>query len=126
MRETRRKFVVSLATAVSGLIAAQELLRAQNPPERQRPGFPDPPMPADPRQQDKNAGPLDPKTVQKAILKQNEKEFRAGVEKLYQMAGELKDEMDKTSTTDVLSVHMYKKMEEIEKLAKQLKSKAKG
>ena len=55
-----------------------------------------------------------------------EKEFRAGVDKLYQMAGELKEELDKTATTNVLSVRMYKKMQEIEKLSKQLKDKAKG
>ena len=42
------------------------------------------------------------------------------------MAGQLKEEVEKTMTTDVLSVRMYKKMEEIEKLAKQLKAKVKG
>jgi hypothetical protein len=31
-----------------------------------------------------------------------------------------------TATTDFFSIRMYKKTEEIEKLAKQLKSKAKG
>jgi hypothetical protein len=48
------------------------------------------------------------------------------VERLYQLTGELRDEVLKTTTADVLSVRMYKKTEEIEKLAKQLKAKAKG
>ncbi len=60
------------------------------------------------------------------VLLQNEKEFRAGVERLYQLTSDLRDEVQKTMTTDVLSVRMYKRTEEIEKLAKQLKSKARG
>lgn len=56
----------------------------------------------------------------------NEKEFREGVEKLYQMATELRDELAQAPRMNVLSVRMYKKTEEIEKLAKQLKSKSKG
>jgi hypothetical protein len=42
------------------------------------------------------------------------------------MAAELREELAKAPKMNVLSVHMYKKTEEIEKLAKQLKSKAKG
>ena len=62
----------------------------------------------------------------KRALQENEREFRAGVERLYQLTSELHDEVQKTSTNDVLSIRMYKKTEEIEKLAKQIKSKAKG
>ena len=50
-------------------------------------------------------------------MQQNEKEFREGVERLYQLTGELREEVQKTATTDVLSVRMVKKTEEIEKLA---------
>ena len=45
---------------------------------------------------------------------------------MYQLAGALKQEVDKTVTTEVFSVQMYKKTEEIEKVAKMLKGKAKG
>ena len=124
MQYMRRTFLLAVAWAGSSLIAGCELLHAQEP--KHRPGYPDPPTPGDPQERDKNADPVDPKNLQKTILKQNEKEFRAGVEKLYQMAGELKEELEKTPTMDVLSVRMYKKMQEIEKLAKQLKEKAKG
>src|SRR6266851_5014959 len=51
---------------------------------------------------------------------------RAAVERLYQLTSELRDEVQKTVTSDVLSIRMYKKTEEIEKLVKQIKSKAKG
>jgi hypothetical protein len=42
------------------------------------------------------------------------------------LTGELREELKTTPTTDVLSVKMYKRMQEIEKLAKQLESKVKG
>jgi len=48
------------------------------------------------------------------------------VERLHQLTSELRDEVQKTVTSDVLSIGMYRKTEEIEKLAKQLKLKAKG
>jgi hypothetical protein len=124
MPKTRRSFILEIAAAGSALTILQRKTWAQDP--NATPGMPKPPMPADPLERDKNADPRDPRTVQKALLKENEKEFRAGVEKLYQMTGELKEELDKTPTTEVLSVRMYKKMQEIEKLAKQLKEKAKG
>lgn len=92
-----------------------------------RRGFPSPPPPADPDAQDKNAqqGP-DPQTAKRMMAAQNEKEFREGVEKLYTLATELRDELAQAPKMNVLSVRMYKKTEEIEKLAKSLKSKAKG
>jgi hypothetical protein len=59
-------------------------------------------------------------------LQENEREFRAGIERLYQLTSELRDEVQKTVSSDVLSVRIYKKTEQIEKLAKQLKNKAKS
>jgi hypothetical protein len=92
-----------------------------------RPGLPAPPPSADPDAQDQNASKgIDPQTSKRIMAAKNEKEFREGVEKLYHMATELKDELAQAPKMNVLSVRMYKKTEEIEKLAKQLKSKAKG
>ena len=88
--------------------------------------FPAPP-PSAQDDSDKKAPPaLDPQTARKAQLAQNEKEFRAGVERLYELSGELRDEVQKAPPSGVLSVSMYKKTEAIEKLAKGLKTKAKG
>jgi len=120
MRETRRRFVLALV-AVAGCLAAQEtLLRAQR-----RRGFPDPPEPAE-KQNPAAAAPDESRRSAKSVSQENEREFRAGVERLYQLTGELRDEVQKTVTSDVLSIRMYKKTEEIEKLVKQIKSKAKG
>ena len=96
-------------------------------PMQSRTGFPNPPAPADPSAQDKDAPQgIDPQTAKRLAAAKNEKEFREGVEKLYEMATQLRDELAQAPKMNVLSVRMYKKTEEIEKLAKQLKSKAKG
>lgn len=123
MRETRRGFVMAM-TAMAGVLALGRGRALGQTPGK--PTFPKPPTPGDPQEKDKTADAPDLKSMKRAAMLQNEKEFRAGVERLYQLSSELREEMQKTTTTNVLSVRMYKKTEEIEKLAKQLKSKAKG
>jgi len=88
--------------------------------------LPDPPLPGDPQQRDKLATPADPKATQQAARHQREENFRTGVEKLYGLTGELRDDLKNGPTADVLSVKMYKRLQEIEKLAKQLESAVKG
>lgn len=122
MRATPRKFIIALA-AGSFLAAGGEGLFAQRhatrPNLKQQSNFPS--SIAD--QLDK---PADPKAVKVAMPLQNEQEFRDSVERLSVLVNELKEELGKTETTQVLSVRTYKKAQEIEKLAKQIKSKAKG
>ena len=122
MRETRRVFVMTMA-GVAGVLAAEEAwLFAQNPPTP-----PPPPQPAErPNPAEIHANPQAAAAARRARLHQNEKEFREGVDHLYQLTSELREEVRKTPTTDVLSIRMVKKTEEIEKLAKVLKAKAKG
>jgi hypothetical protein len=67
-----------------------------------------------------------PPGARKAALEENEKNIKKKVERLFQLASELKDEVDKTDSAKVLSVAMLKKAEEIERLAKDIKSRAKG
>jgi hypothetical protein len=62
----------------------------------------------------------------KALLKENQKKLRHDVEHLVELAGELKKEADETDQTDVLSLTFIRKAEEIEKLAKQIKSLARA
>ncbi len=90
--------------------------------------FPSPPQPAETQNPAEAAAAArtDAQSANRAALLQNEKEFRAGVERLYQLASDLKQEVDKTVTKEVFSVQMYKRTEEIEKVAKLLKGKAKG
>jgi hypothetical protein len=122
MRKTRREFVMAMA-GVAGILAAEEGWPfPQNPPTP-----PPPPKPAElPNPAEVHSNPEAAAAAKRARLQQNEKEFREGVERLYQLSGELRDEVQQTPTTDVLSLRMVKKTEEIEKLAKVLKAKAKG
>jgi hypothetical protein len=124
MGETRRRFLMTLAAAASCSVATHGSAFRQ---VRNTKPFPTPPASAEtqnPAEKDGTAP--DPQSAKRAALKQNEREFRAGVDRLYQLASELKQEVEKTGTTEVFSVHMYKRMEEIEKVAKLLKGRAKG
>ncbi|HYL63195.1 MAG TPA: hypothetical protein VE077_11295 [Candidatus Methylomirabilis sp.] len=125
MEKSRRYFLMTLAAlsplALHGVSSLGQTTGKRTP-------FPTPPPSAETqnpaemqasKQQDSQA-------ARKAALQHNEKEFRAGVARLYELTNELKQDVDKTSTADVFSVQMYKRMEEIAKLAKQLQAKAKG
>lgn len=124
MGETRRSFLMTLAAVASCSFAADSSVIAM---QRKTNPFPTPPASAETQNPAEKGGATgDPQTAKRAALWQNEKEFRAGVDRLYQLASELKQDVDKTVTTEVFSVRMYKRTEEIEKVAKQLKGKAKG
>ena len=60
------------------------------------------------------------------MLEQRQKDIKKEVERLYKLASDLKEEVEKTDATTTLSLPMVKKAEEIEKLAKQIKENAKG
>ncbi len=65
---------------------------------------------------------LDPKVM----LKRNQTQIHDDVEKLYALAVELKDTVEKTETEHILSLPMIQKAEQIERLAKQVKTLARG
>jgi len=82
-----------------------------------RPGPPDPL--SDPMNQ---PPPFNPKKIQE----QNQKTIVQDIQRLYKLAGELKDEVEKTDSTKTLSLPMIQKAKEVEKLAKQIASLAVG
>ena len=67
--------------------------------------------------------PLPPRADPKVQLKEGQKELRRDVDHLLQLAKDLKDESDKTPETDVLSLSLVKKAEDIEKLARQIRDR---
>jgi len=67
-----------------------------------------------------------PKFDAKATLEANKKDIKKDVEKLFQLASELKGEVEKSDSVQVLSLAMVKKTEEIEKLAKGIRLRAIG
>jgi hypothetical protein len=99
------------------LLAAAVRAMPQNPPAR--------PNSNDPGSKEED-GPRPPLPSSKVILEANDKDIKKNVEKLFQLATELKNEVEKTDSVTVLSLAMVRKAEEIERLAKEIKSRAKG
>jgi len=56
----------------------------------------------------------------------NQEQIAASVEQLYKLAGELKDEVEHTDLRSTFPLDFVKKAQQIEKLAKQIKERAKG
>lgn len=82
--------------------------------------------PVKPPVKDRDDDPEEPRIDSKAMLEANQKDIKKNIERLYQLASELKTEVEKVDSVQVLSVVMVKKAEEIEKLAKGIRSRAIG
>jgi hypothetical protein len=63
----------------------------------------------------------DPKTVDK----QNQVELRHDIERLYALVFVLREQMKMTDSTSTMSVTIVKQAQQIEKLAKEIKDRAK-
>ncbi len=124
MDTTKRNFLVLMIPAAAavhfGFCSTVSFAQAQNPSQQ----IPTARPPADPLSIPSlpDGAKLDPK----AILKKNQGQIHDDVKKIYTLAGELKDEVEKTDSADVLSLPMIQKAEQIEKLAKQVKNLARG
>jgi hypothetical protein len=119
---TERRFFLSGLAAV--LAVARPVLagaQRQGPPSR----IPHIADPLDPAGQPENAPTL-PAPNPRAQLKENQKNLRKDADQLLELAKELKDEAEKTEQTDVLSLTLMKKAEEVEKLARHIKDLARA
>lgn len=115
--DTRRTFLTGLILAgVSSSLAGNRVsaqnptLPPQNPLPGEKPGAENPTLP----------------DTDKKILEDNDKDIKKKVERLYQLATELKDAVDKTDSSKVMSLDLIRKAEEIEKLARDIKNRSKG
>jgi hypothetical protein len=126
MFEKRRAFLAVLIGAAAPLAIFARKMAAQGRPAP----VPPPQSPGGPPQSSSQEGnppdSLNGKSAAKAVLEANDKDIKKNVEKLFALASELKAEVDKTDSVQVLSLGMVKKAEEIEKLAKEIKTRAKG
>jgi hypothetical protein len=114
MRSSRRAFVsasVSLAASVGALWAAQ-----QGPPV---PSFP----PA--AQQPPPELPRNPKR-DRLLLKANRDAITKDVRRMSELIDELQKQLEEHDTTDILSIDVLRKSEEIEKLAKHVRDLVRG
>ena len=119
--ESRREFLaVFLACGAPALLSGQALGQQPRPPQQA------PPQRASKKDSDEQEDDDSPKFDSKAALEGNKKDIKKDVERLFQLASELKGEVEKTDSVQVLSLAMLKKTEEIEKLAKEIRSRAIG
>jgi hypothetical protein len=124
MDTSRRRVLYGCSGGIAAFFLHSVIVDAQNP----MPGLPPPPN----RRRDNPDGSEDPNSpavpasAKKAVLEQHQKDIKKDVEKLFDLATELKNEVEKTDATVVLSMAMLKKTEEIEKLAKQIRDHARG
>jgi hypothetical protein len=122
MRASRRRLLLTFSVGLGGVFLRLQGAGAQapTPTPRSRPVLPgtasDDDTPTNPNLPNPN----------KTLLEERQKNIKKEVERLYQLASELKTQVEKTDATTTLSLIMLKKAEEIEKLAKQIKDNAKG
>lgn len=119
MHGSRRRLLLLCLCGAATLVSRSEAISKQNP-------VPVPPPVPRRDPSDRDEPPSPPAGAKKAVLEQNQKDIKKDIERLYELASELKTEVEKTDATAVLSLAMVKKAEEIEKLAKQIKDHTKG
>jgi hypothetical protein len=128
MNGQKRVFLTGLSAVAAGAVAGLIVPRAWGQAVRQT--TPSIPPPEDPEQNSPRApypGPnIDPRTNTKQMLEHNDSQIHDSVEKLYYLAAELKAEVEKTDSQNVLSLAMVQKCDQIEKYAKQIRGLAKG
>jgi hypothetical protein len=115
--ESRRRFLTMVLASGVPLAVLSCTVQAQEGQTKPQ---------APPRPTGKDEDPDEPRIDSKAVLEANQKDIKKSIEKLFQLASELKTEVEKTDSVQVLSVSMLKKTEEIEKLAKGIRSRAIG
>ena len=117
MSISRRKFLVTNLVAVEAFCLSPGLLDAQDDnwsTIRQPPIV-------------EGKSPLnDDPSTRAALAEQNRKAIKKDVQTLYDLAAQLKADVEKTDSRAVLSLGLVKRAEEIEKLAKHIKSCAKS
>ena len=117
MLDSRRSFLSTFSA-----FGALALLAQQGPPTIHQPiNMPPRPDPSGKLPSNRGQG---ANTNNSAALVAHEKELREMTDQLLIRVQEFRAKLDGTHTADVFSVSMYKATEDIEKLAKQLKTKA--
>ena len=118
-----RRSMIKVITGTAGMFAAAPWLGAalQRTPQPI-------PSPNAPSNENAPAG-LNPEIVKPDKAQPNplnQEQLARSVEQLYQLAGELKDEVEHTDLRSTFPLDFVKKAQQIEKLAKQIKERAKG
>jgi hypothetical protein len=119
MKQPRREFLFFGGVVLSGVMCGVQL----DAPGQSR-KMPSPPEAA--ATSPPASGNVGNRASQRALLQQHEKDFRESLAKLSERVQELKAEIEQLHSSDIFSVKIYKQASDIERLAKQLKTLAKG
>ena len=123
MRHSRRSLILALASGAGVLVAGPAVYSL---PQRATPQpIPSPNAPNQNYPPGLN-GPDQKPPDKKAMDKQAQADVKADVEKLYALISELREEVQKSDASSTLSLSVVNKAKQIEKLAKQVKDRAKG
>lgn len=118
--ETTRRIFLRMTVSLAAIAGVSTPLLAELRLQRSAPLIPPPNNIPDLSQP--SPAVLDPKTV----MQDDQKNMKKKVEKLFALAQELKDQVEKTNPSAVLSLAIIRKAGEIEKLAHDIQKLIKG
>jgi len=120
-----RRHLLTIFASAAGALAARPLLSAMplqvHPQPIPSPNAPDQNFPPGLNGPDNK-----PPSDHKPLDPRKQQEIKTDIQKLYELASELKDQTDKADLNSMLPVTMVKKAQQIEKLAKQIKELFRG
>lgn len=126
MSNSRRQLLSTFAGAAAVMLVRPILAFSQNGPKPAPMPSPNAPNPYSPAglERPPQENPNDHKKQQ--LDRQNQQQIRDQVHQLFDMATELKSKVDATNANTTFDISIVKQAQAIEKLAKQIKSLAKG
>jgi hypothetical protein len=126
MLQSRRRILSSLVVA-AGVFAAKPILLSGFPPQHPTPQpIPSPNAPNQNFPPGLNGPDNRLPSDHRAVDPRKQQEIKEDVQKLFELASELREQTTKSDLNSMLPVSMVKKAQQIEKLAKQIKELSKG
>jgi hypothetical protein len=125
MPSSRRGLLTTLAGAV-GVLATESLLGSALPVQHAPQPIPSPNAPNQNFPPGLDGPDQKPGTDNKKIDPKTQEEIRTDVEKLYELASELREQAGKANLNATLPMSVVKNAQQIEKLAKKIKELSKG
>lgn len=121
-----RRITIAAAVLAASLATLALFSNAQTPHPTPQPPQPRPsPNAPNPNYPPGLEGPQAKGPDPESVDKQNQAELRGDIERLYALAFVLREQMKMTDTTATMSVSIVKQAQQIEKLAKEIKVRAK-
>ena len=126
MSDSRQRIAIAAAVLAASLATLALLSNAQTSHPMRQPPQPRPsPNTPNPNYPPGLNGPVMKGPDPKSVDKQNQAELKDEIEKLYALVFALREQMKMTDSTSTMSVTIVKQAQQIEKLSKEIKDRAK-